>query len=205
MSEAAEGLQEPARPSVKEDAPAEFQGCLRPCWSSLKHTYAYGSCTAAGTEPREQDCEVSFIGPITRGPDGRNSVEIYDIPLIALLPWTRHLPLEERWELLDSVAASESPAKTVYEWKKTAEAWADPETLDVLTRELNDLEDYVEVSRPEGEEDVPGTREPCSISEDAAEYVAAQQILTRRKHVTDTAEPALAADDDDPGRPDHAP
>lgn len=148
MSEAAGALQEPVTPSVKEDAPEEFRGCARPCWQSLEHTYAHGSCARAGDVPDALDAGVSVLGPFTRGKDGRKQVEVTDIPLIALLPWTRFLPLKERWALLDEVAEAEEPALVLHSWKASADVWRDPDLLEALTAP-KEMGDYGEVSRPE--------------------------------------------------------
>lgn len=147
MSEATGAPQEPVTPSVKEDAPEEFQDCARPCWQSLEHTYAHGACARAEDVPERNEAALAFMGTVTRV-DGRKQAELYEIPLIALLPWTRHLPLKERWALLDDVATAEEPARALHAWKATADVWRDPELLEALTAP-KEAKDYGEVSRPE--------------------------------------------------------
>lgn len=173
-----------SNPTRREDAPEEFQGCARPCWQNLDHTYSYGNCAYAELVDTE-DATVAVLGPVKAGADGRPQVEITDVPLMALLPWVRHLPLQERYDFLDEVAASEEPAITVLTWKRTAETWADPDVLEALTRPMK-LEDYGEVTEPVCPCGSPcgghGEAEESSMSPDAADATAAQAILTERKN-----------------------
>lgn len=172
-----------SEPQTRQDAPEEFHGCARPCWQGLEHTYAYGSCAVAYKVTDAVDAGVTVLGAMYLL-DGRKAIEATDIPLIALLPWTRHLPVKERWQMLDEVAASDEPARTVLEWLHTAQAWADPEILEALTRPMK-LEDYGEVTEPVCPCGSPcgghGEGQESSISFEAAEAVAAQLILTERK------------------------
>lgn len=200
---------------TREQAPEEFHQCARPCWQDLEHTYAYSSCAVAGQVTDAVDAAVTVLGPVYLL-DGRKAIEATDIPLIALLPWTRHLPVKERWNLLDDVAASPEPARCLLEWKITAETvWAVPHVLDALTRPLNLPEDAEVVPPPPlpaGPPPDPGSYRETQSRIDTREAVAVQLILTERKNRdhpdqsrgTAAGDPAGPEDDpqgEGPGRP----
>lgn len=119
-----------------QDVPYEFAGCARPCWSrELKHTYAWGSCAMA-EESERTDPEFGWWRTIT-AQDGISSIVMASIPLQVILPWAKFLPIEERYQMMEELAESADPAMTLKQWHSSAMVWADPMTLDALTREFD--------------------------------------------------------------------
>ena len=74
-----------------------------------------------------------------------------------VFPWMRFLPAEsvrefvvdlvETLRAVDDLDTTAPVAQVIIEWKHTAEIYADPELLAILTRDLG--EDYGPVPRPE--------------------------------------------------------
>jgi excisionase family DNA binding protein len=131
------------------DVPDDFAGCARPCWGrELNHTYAWGSCEKASEPPREDP--VIGYWRVFDAVDGHDSIAMARIPFRVVFPWARNLPLDERYQMMDELAEAEDAEKALKAWQATAETWADPMALDVLTRE-RDPQDYVDAPRPQDE------------------------------------------------------
>jgi hypothetical protein len=94
------------------------------------------------------DPQIGFWATVEIDSDGLG-VGFRTIPFAVVFPWAMALPKSERQLMLDDVADSDDPAQTLLEWQHTAEAWADPEVLDVLARE-HFTDDYVDIPRPGG-------------------------------------------------------
>lgn len=142
------------------DVPEDFLGCTRPCWGQeLKHTYAWGSCEKAAEPPRK-DPEIGWWRTFPN-PDGY-SFGIATIPFLVIFLWAKYLPMDERHQMIEELADSEDPEKTLKEWKATALTWADPMALDVLTRD-HDHSDYAEAPRPQDADEMLTTGQVAQL------------------------------------------
>src|SRR5579859_2679783 len=94
--------------------PEGYEGCARPCWNTgLSHTYAWGSCALADAPPRP-DPQLGWWR-ITEGGDGGSSMGLATIPFLVIFPWARHLPLDERYQMVEDLTDSKDPAQTLRE------------------------------------------------------------------------------------------
>ena len=101
------------------DAPDDFDGCNRRCRKADAHTLEWGSCEhAARPEPR-----LGFFRTAT-GEDGHLYGYTADIPLAAVLPWVKHLTVDQRHQMLEEATDSDDPAAIIKRWKRRADARA---------------------------------------------------------------------------------
>jgi hypothetical protein len=96
------------------DESDDFDGCSRDCRTAGAHTLAWGACESA-VEPPRPDPEFGYWRTFDAG-DGCLSISMATIPLLAVLPWVKHLTVEQRWQMLEEISDAEDPAAMVQRW-----------------------------------------------------------------------------------------
>jgi hypothetical protein len=93
------------------DAVDDFDGCSRRCRKAGTHTFKWGDCEhGVRPEPR-----LGFFRTAT-GVDGHLYAYEADIPLAAVLPWVKHMTVDQRWTMLEEISDAYDPAEAVQRW-----------------------------------------------------------------------------------------
>lgn len=92
------------------DVPGDFSGCSRGCRSGT-HTLKWGDCEFGVRPSPEFGFWRTFIAE-----DGHRSIGMASIPLLAVLPWVKHLTVDDQHRMLEEISGARDPAAAVQRW-----------------------------------------------------------------------------------------
>lgn len=81
------------------------------------HSLKYGECEYGQRPSPEFGFWRTFIAA-----DGYPSIGMASIPLLAVLPWSTHLTVDEQHQMLEEATDGREPAGVIERWRQYAEA-----------------------------------------------------------------------------------
>lgn len=110
---------QPAPPWRGDTIPGDFYGCSRDCLNQGTHTLKWGSC-----EHAQRPAPHLGYFRTAAGEDGSTYGYTAEIPLLAVLPWAKHLTVDQQHQMLEEASDSDDPAAVIAKWKRQASAQA---------------------------------------------------------------------------------